>query len=88
MRKKVSKTLELWPYISMKFIYSLLSDVFKIVQYSTMENLLLIAEIPSEAKSDFGYKKQERIGFYLVLTPDIPDSEANVLVFNSLHIKP
>lgn len=25
---------------------------------------------------------------YLVLTPDIPDSEANVLVFHSLHIKP
>jgi hypothetical protein len=25
---------------------------------------------------------------YLVLTPDIPDSKANVLVFDSLHVEP
>ena len=33
-------------------------------------------------------KKKNIVISYFVLTTDIPDSEADVLIFHSLHVKP
>jgi hypothetical protein len=48
-------------------------------------NIIYSQKIQSITKD----KNQRRItGSYLVLTPNIPDGKADVLIFHSLHIEP